>query len=293
MVRPFRQIVMTEHPAWERFFARRCPHLAGMIAYFGILSLIPAAFVFLATLQWVGVLGNVQDWLVEQFQFLLPEDAVDVLVETIDYAEANYRSVGLVGLFGLVWGTSNFFSCIESGLNIIHGVNNRYFFKQKGLVIVLMTAALGVMTFGMFSVVVARPVIDRFQNVGDELLDVLHVNITSFGVSVVVSLIFAFFFFLSCYRFLPNVDIHTRECWRGALIAAISFEISIHILQDYLARQRGSIVFEFFAGTFILLIWFYVMAFVLLAGGTYNWWRMEKRRRAEQDGEEFAGAGVA
>ncbi|MCW2950313.1 MAG: hypothetical protein JWN41_1326, partial [Thermoleophilia bacterium] len=34
----WRQVMNTEHPAWERFFARRCPHLAGMVAYFGVLS---------------------------------------------------------------------------------------------------------------------------------------------------------------------------------------------------------------------------------------------------------------
>ena len=281
---------MTEHPAWERFFARRCPHLAGMIAYFGILSLIPAAFVFLAALQWVGALGGVQSWLVEQLQFVMPDVAVRALVDTIDYAKANYQSVGLVGALGLIWGTTNFFSCIESALNIIHGVNNRYFLRQKALVLVLMTGALTFMTFGMLTIVVARPFLRRFENVSDDVLSVLHIDITSFGISVAVSLIFAFFFFLGCYRFLPNVEIHTRDCWRGALIAAVAFEISIHVLQDYLVRARGSIVFEFFTGTFIMLVWFYVMAFVLLAGGVFNWWILEKRRRYVEGIDGYGGA---
>ncbi len=273
VVRPYRQILLTEHPAWERFFARRCPHLAGMIAYFGILSIIPAAFLFVSALGFAGYL-EAQGWVVTQLTYVMPSQGVRTITATVAKLRESSGSLGLIGLLGLVWGTSNFFSCIESGLNIIYGVNNRVFLKQKALVLLLMLVALVMMTLGVIAVTVSSPVLqeaDRFANT------FLHFDFTDAGISMAVSALFAFVFFLSCYRFLPNTDMRTREVWRGALLAALGFEVSIHLLLQYLTSYSNGAVMAAFQGAFIVLIWFYLMAFILLVGGVYNWWLVEKR----------------
>ena len=77
------QMMKTEHPAWERFFARRCPHLAGMIAYFGVLSVIPAAFLFISALGLAGALDS-QGWIVEQLQAAIPGSGATTIVKTVD-----------------------------------------------------------------------------------------------------------------------------------------------------------------------------------------------------------------
>lgn len=268
------QMLNTQHPAWERFFARRCPHLAGMIAYFGILSIIPAAFLFISALALAGALEN-QGWIVEQLQFAIPEEGANTIVRTVEDLRENSGSLGVIGVIGLVWGTSNFFSSIESALNIIYGVNNRHFIFQKAWVLFLMLAALVAMTAGTLLVAVALPVLERLDETAERAL---HLPITDSGISIVVSLGVAFAFFLSCYRFLPNVAVSTREVWRGALVAALAFEVSIQVLPRWAGTDRGGIVISAFAGAFIVLIWFYVMAFILLVGGVYNWWWREKRR---------------
>ena len=268
------QMLMTEHPAWERFFARRCPHLAGMIAYFGVLSIIPAAFLFISALAVAGALEN-QGWIVEQLRFAIPEQGAKTIVRTVEDLRENSGSLGLIGFLGLVWGTSNFFSCIESALNIIYGVNNRHFLFQKAWVLFLMVAALVAMVVGTLLVAVALPLLQRFDETAEKAL---HVPIPDATLTVVVSIFVAFFFFLSCYRFLPNVVISTREVWRGAVVAALAFEGSIQLLPRWVGADRGGPIISAFAGAFIVLIWFYVMAFILLVGGVYNWWWREKRR---------------
>jgi membrane protein len=270
----WRQMILTEHPAWERFFARRCPHLAGMIAYFGVLSIIPAAFLFISALAVAGALEN-QGWIVEQVSFAIPEQGAQTIVRTVESLRENSGSLGAIGFIGLVWSTSNFFSCIESALNIIYGVNNRHFFFQKAWVLFLMLAALVAMTAGTVLVAVALPLLRRFNETAERTL---HLPIQDNWVTIAVSIFVAFFFFLSCYRFLPNVAVSTREVWRGALIASIAFEGSIQVLPRWVGTDRGGVVISAFAGAFIVLIWFYVMAFILLVGGVYNWWHREKRR---------------
>lgn len=268
------QMLMTQHPAWERFFARRCPHLAGMIAYFGILSIIPAAFLFISALAIAGALEN-QGWIVEQLQFVMPEEGAETIVNTVESLRENSGSLGLIGFLGLVWGTANFFSCIESALNIIYGVNNRHFIFQKLWVLFLMFMALVAMTAGTLLVAVALPLLQRLDDAAERTFSVpFEDGAVTVGVSVAV----AFIFFLSCYRFLPNIAVSTREVWRGALIAAVAFEGSVLVLPQWVAADRGGFVITTFAGAFIVLIWFYVMAFILLVGGVYNWWWREKRR---------------
>lgn len=271
------QMMKTEHPAWERFFARRCPHLAGMIAYFGVLSVIPAAFLFISALGLAGLLEN-QGWIVEQLQEAIPGSGATTIVSTVEELRENSGSLGVVGIAGLVWGTSNFFSCVETGLNIIYGVNNRHFLFQKLWVLFLMLVALVALTMATLMIAVALPVIDAFNSVAERTLDV-PIDQDGWS-SMAISLSFAFFFFLSCYRFLPNTTIATREVWRGAVLATAAFEVSIRVLPIVVGQNRGGVVISAFAGAFIVLIWFYVMAFVMLVGGVYNWWYREKRRLA-------------
>ncbi|MCW2926977.1 MAG: yihY [Thermoleophilia bacterium] len=270
------QMILTEHPAWERFFARRCPHLAGMIAYFGVLSIIPAAFLFISALAVAGALEN-QGWIVEQLQFAIPEQGADTIVETVEGLRKNSGSLGVIGFIGLVWGTSNFFSCIESALNIIYGVNNRHFIFQKAWVLFLMFAALVAMTVGTLAVAVALPLLKAIDKQAEQTL---HLPIQDSFVTMLVSAFVAFVFFLSCFRFLPNIAVSTREVWRGAVIAAVAFEASIQLLPQWVGADRGGVIISAFAGAFIVLIWFYVMAFFMLVGGCYNWWWREKRRLA-------------
>lgn len=271
------QMMKTEHPAWERFFARRCPHLAGMIAYFGVLSVIPAAFLFISALGLAGLLEN-QGWIVAQLQEAIPGRGADTILSTVEELRENSGSLGIVGIAGLVWGTSNFFSCVETGLNIIYGVNNRHFLFQKLWVLFLMLVALVALTMATLLIAVALPVLDQFNEVAERTLDV-PIDQDGWS-SMAISMSFAFFFFLSCYRFLPNTTIATRDVWRGAVLATAAFEVSIRVLPIVVGQNRGGVVISAFAGAFIVLIWFYVMAFVMLVGGVYNWWYREKRRIA-------------
>ncbi|MCW2950464.1 MAG: putative rane protein, partial [Thermoleophilia bacterium] len=191
-----------------------------------------------------------------------------------------------VGLFGLIWGTTNFFSCIESALNIIYGVNNRHFIFQKGWVLLLMAAALLAMLGATLLVALVLPVLSNINEAADH---VYRLPVAGGLQSIVISVSMAFLFFLSCYRFLPNTHVSTREVWRGAMGAAVAFEISILLLPQWVGADRGGVVLSAFAGAFIVLIWLYVMAFVLLAGGVYNWWWREKQLRAREPAETVMG----
>jgi uncharacterized BrkB/YihY/UPF0761 family membrane protein len=153
-------------------------------------------------------------------------------------------------------------------------------------VLFLMLVALIAMTAGTVLVAVALPLLRQIDTTAQQRL---HVPIPDGYVPVLISAGVAFMFFLSCYRFLPNAAIATRDVWRGALIAAIAFEVSIQVLPNWVGADRGGVVISAFAGAFIVLIWFYVMAFILLVGGVYSWWWREKKR-LKAAAEQLGGA---
>lgn len=256
-----------------KFFGDRCTHLAGMIAYFGIFSIIPGLFLILFALTQAGQIDE-RSRLISKLSIVMPQPAVDSVLEAVNFLQAHSNSIGLIGGIGLVWGATNFFSCIESALNIIYGVENRWFFRQKAWVLILMLAAGGLMGLTAIGASFVIPII---HDAGQKL------NFTLSGIDVGLSLLVSFLgillFLLTCYRFLCNADLHVKDLWRGAVLGAIAAEISIHALSWYLTSGFVSEIIRAFAGAMIVFIWFYLMALVLLAGAVFNWWWGESKRR--------------
>lgn len=265
----------------NKFFADRCTHLAGMIAYFGLLSVIPAAFLFVSALAWSGHLSS-QGWVVTQLSFVMPDPGVEDIVRTVNALRHNPGSIGAIGVIGLVWGSLAFFSVIESALNIVYGVENRNFIHQKLWVLFLVAVAMVAMVASVVIASVTLPLLDR----ADRLFKESYVSrFASFDaiVSLVISLLAVFVFLCAVYRLLPNVRVHTSEVWRGALVGAIAFEASVQLLPLFLQTSDYAIVLRAFAGAVIVLVWFYFMSLMLLVGAEINWWHTYRSdlRRAQ------------
>src|SRR5690606_4728163 len=129
---------------------------------------------------------------------------------------------------------------------------NRVFLKQKVWVLFLVGAALALM---LAAVVLASAVVPLLTRVSDT--ELLRFDASDAAISVIVSTLAAFVFFYSVYRFLPNTVVRTRHVWRGAAVAAVLFELSVHVLQLYLTDASGSLLTRAFAGLLVLLVWFY------------------------------------
>ena len=85
-----------------KFFADRGPHLAAMIAYFGLLSSVSLIFLALALL---GSTGRAEEssYLVRQLQRLFPSQSITDIVEVVDALTRNATTLGVVGAVFLLW----------------------------------------------------------------------------------------------------------------------------------------------------------------------------------------------
>jgi membrane protein len=108
----------------HKFFADRGPHLAAMIAYFALLSLVPLVFLALALL---GLFGRVDEstYLVTELNKILPAASISQIVRVVNQIRDNAATLGVIGGIFLLWTSLSLFSVLESAFNIVYGRPNR------------------------------------------------------------------------------------------------------------------------------------------------------------------------
>ena len=264
------------HVPLRKFFADRGPHLAAMIAYFALLSLVPLIFLALALL---GLFGRVDEstYLVQELNNILPSASISQIVNVVNEIRDNAATLGLIGGVFLLWTSLSLFSVLESAFNIVYGRPNRSFLHGKGIAVVVMLGTLVTLFAGLV-----------IGTVGFELIhDAAPGFISNRWVAYVLSLLLStgavFVFLVSTYYLLTNVQLSIREVLPGAILASILLQVSFQALPLYVAlSQRDEVLtLRALGAPVILLIWLYVMANAIVFGAEINWWRT--RAREEED----------
>lgn len=255
-----------------KFFADRGPHLAAMIAYFALLSLVPLVFLALALL---GLFGRVDEetYLVTELKKVLPSASISQIVSVISQIQENATTLGLIGAIFLLWTSLSLFSVLESALNIVYGRPNRSFLHGKGLAVVVMLGTLVTLFAGLVIGTVG------FQLLHDAAPGFIGNRWVAYMASLVLSTVAVFVFLVSIYYLLPNEKVRFREVLPGAILASVLLQVSFQTLPLYVALSQREEVLTLRAlgAPVILLIWLYVMANAIVLGAELNWWRSRGR----------------
>jgi membrane protein len=256
-----------------KFFRDRGTHLAAMIAYFALLSFVPLLFLALALL---GLFGRASEssYLVTELKHVLPESSVSSIVTVVRTIQSNATTLGAVGAVALLWTSLSLFSVLESAFNIVYGRPNRAFLRGKALAVVFMLFGLVTMFVGLL-----------IGSIGFDLLKrhapgFIGNSVVAYALSVLVSTLFIFVFLFSAYYRLTNERVTPREVLPGAIVATIALESTFQVLPVYLRLSKDVPALQALGGPAILLVWFYVMANVIVFGAEVNWWRSGRGRPA-------------
>jgi membrane protein len=269
----------------EKFFADRGPHLAAMIAYFALLSLVPLVFLALA-LFGLADRADESSYLVRELQTIFPAAQISQIVSVVETVQENAATLAGAGMLLLVWSSLSLFNVLESAFNIVYGRPNRPFLHAKALAVVLLVGSLVVLFLGLVA-----------GSIGFDLLNeyapgVLANRYVAYTLSVLVSTFAVFVFLVAVYYLLTNERLEFREVLPGALLATVLLQATFQVLPAYLRLSRELVAMRAFAGLPILLIWLYVMANVIVFGAEVNWWRARGRFEASARAREEA-AGLA
>jgi membrane protein len=259
-------------PLLAKFFADRGPHLAAMIAYFALLSLVPLVFLALALL---GLFDRADEttYLVTELKKVLPSASISQIVRVVNDIQDNAATLGAIGGVFLLWTSLSLFSVLESAFNIVYGKPNRSFLHGKGIAVIVMLGMLVTLFVGLV-----------IGSVGFEVLHDLAPGVVAnrwvaHGLSLVISTASVFLFLVSVYYLLTNEKLSFRDVLPGAILASVLLQVSFQALPLYVALSQREEVLTLRAlgAPVILLIWLYLMANAIVLGAEVNWWRARGR----------------
>ena len=266
MRRPFAQPL-------AKFYADRGPHLAAMIAYFGLLSSVSLIFLALALLGFTGR-AEESSYLVRELQRLFPSQSINDIVQVVDTITSNATTLGIIGAAALVWTSLSLFSVLESAFNIVYGRPNRSFLRGKFLATLFMAGSLIVLFVALVVGSVGFDILKRFAP------GIVANDVVAYGSSVLVSTAAVFLFLVVAYERLTNAELSLREVWSGALIASVMLQGSFQVLPLFVRFSTEVVAVQALGATALLLVWLYVMANAIVFGAEVNWWY---GRRDEED----------
>jgi YihY family inner membrane protein len=259
-----------------KFFADRGPHLAAMIAYFGLLSSVSLIFLALALLGFTGR-AEESSYLVKELQQLFPSQSITDIVRVVDTLTANATTLSVIGVTFLLWTSLSLFSVLESAFNIVYGRPNRSFLRGKGVATLFMAASLTIVFAALVAGSVGYDVLQRHAP------GFVANSVVAFTLSTVMSTVFVFAFLVAAYERLTNVKLKLREVWPGAALAAVGLQASFQVLPVFVRVSSDVVAVKALWASVLLLVWIYVIANVIVFGAEVNWWL---GRRAE---DEVAG----
>lgn len=242
---------------------------AAHLTYYLILAFFPF-LIFLTSIAGYANLSG--EAMIERLSRLMPEDTAR-LVQAAAHESAGRRSGALLslGMAGTLWASSNGFAAVIKGLNKAHGTaESRSFLHVRGLTLLATFVLTLVIVLTMMLLVFGRPFgIWLFASLGYpagfELIWPLAVS------TVPLAVMFGVLALL--YRVLPNAN--AKAGWRSVapgaafatalwLGASMLFAIYVNRFDTYTA------VYGSLGGIIVLLVWLYLSAVILLAGGELN-----------------------
>ena len=246
----------------QKFFADRGTHLAAMVAYFALLSFVPLIFLALA-LFGLAHRADASDFFVKELKQTFPGVSPRSILKLVHHVQDNATVLGVIGGVGLLWSSLSLFSALESALNIVYGLPNRPFIRQKLVVLSLTAAGLAVLFVALVIGSVGGSLAQDAGVAGGILGWV-------WGIALSTALVFGVVW--SIYTLLTNIRIGWRETLPGAVVAALLLEGSFQVLPVFVRATQDLVTLQAFGSLALLLVWIYVMANVLVLGAEVNWY---------------------
>ena len=268
----------------ELYFSKRISRWAAALAYFMILSFFPALICINAV---IGTLHLDVVELVEQMSLLIPQSALSLLDEYIQYISGN-RSRGLIigGVIMLLFTSSAAMRVLMNAMDEIHERTT-----YSGFWSIVASVAFSVVF--LLTVYLSLAVV-LTGNWFFHLLEGLLLEITGRDfiplpwswqwMRFLVLFCLVLVFVLILYRATAPRGKPRHPVMIGALVAAVSLVAASSIFSAIISlSSRYSLVYGSLASVIVLLVWLYLCGTIVIMGSCVNRvWYGRYRRRPEK-----------
>jgi membrane protein len=257
---------------WRIAWDANITGMSSMLAYNLLYGIIPIALLGLFIGGKVLASESISDSVVRDLQQLFPGTTKTTLDNVLSEVRHTTTGTGLLALAGSLWLGSMFWGSLDTAFSRIYGCASRPWLKQKrfGLAMVFVVLLFMVAT-------VTVPTAQSILRNGEKHLpfDLEHVAIVLYAVSLGLGLSILFLCLLLIYYRVPNFRVPWRAVWPGALGATIAIGVVDYGFPVYIQHFNAIAHFASLLVTVIVvLIWFYVIALIILSGAIVNALRM-------------------
>jgi len=247
--------------------------LAAALAYRFFLALFPF-FIFLAALAGfvthIFDIQNPTDRIINTIGDTLPSDVTSVLRTQLE-GVVNSRNAALlsVGLVGTLWAASSGVGSLMKAMNRAYGV------RETRPALERYALALGLTAFAGLMIVVAFLVLVVWQASGTKIADKMGLGgvaaallpLVRWPVAIVVILLASGI----VYRVAPNARLSFRRILPGTVLFTAVWLVGTELFGLYVSHFASyNSTYGTLGGVVILLVWFYLTAFILLVGAELN-----------------------
>ena len=260
---------------WEKAYGDNLTGLAGMVAYNLLLSVFPVALISLFVAGQVLASPDLERSVLRDLQELFPSATETTLSGALREVRESSTTAGIIALVASLWVGASFWGALDTAFCRIYELPCRSWVRQKlfGL------GMLGLVLL-FFAATVAMPTVQSLLLASnDDLPFGLSDRDTLYTATLAAGFVITFAALCTIYRTVPNTSVPFYGVWPGALGATLAIGVLDYGFPFYLtnvsafAGLRTTLVF-----VLIVLIWFYLLAIIILAGGTINELRLVGRR---------------
>jgi membrane protein len=264
---------------WRKAYEDNVTGMAAMVAYNMILSVFPLALVGLFVAGRILASKNVEASVVDDLERLFPQAAESTLLDGLRRVRESSTTVGILAVVAATWFSCSFWGALDTAFCRIYHRECRTWVRQK----LFALGMLGVVLL-FFVASVAIPTLQGLvvRNTNDLPLGLGDVRGLVYAVTLAGGLVLLFAILCLIYWRVPRGSIPWRSIWPGAALSLAGMAIVDYCFPLYLKNVTTLRVGTSFVFVLIVLVWFYALALILLAGAVVNELRFEARSQAPQ-----------
>ncbi len=272
LIGPAAQYVL-RHPwkfAWATLKAFRANQgllLAGAVAYYALLSIVPLLILTMIALsnlidarELLRTLGRYLEWLV-------PSQSSAIVAELAHFL-ANRGDIGWLLFATMIFFSSLAFTVLENAMSVIF--LHRVVARKRRFIFSVLIPYVYILSLGI-GLLLMTIVAGSLQAVGKESVEVFGREWSLSGLSGVLLYLLGFagevFVLTSVYLVMPAGRLHWRHALIGGVTAAVLWEITRHILVWYFATlSQVSVLYGSLTTAIVVLLSLEIAATLLLLG---------------------------
>ncbi len=265
-----------EHAAWRGASIIRAARLliqvggidlAGSLAYFTILSLLPAVALFIMAMAVVGDPEDVRGLLTEVLVYYFPTSR-GLIQGAVDNLLQGSLAIGLVAFVSLVMGANGLFMAANRSLNRVFEVEVQRVVHRTILQVTVSTVLVVLFLLSVGLSASLHLAVRYSEGIAESTGGFSSVVVlTLSAVSTLLPAFFTMVVFAFVYFRMPNVRVQWRDAVFGAIAAIVLFEAGKHLFFWFttVASQRNA-VYGPIASFVVLLMWGYAAGMIFLYG---------------------------